>query len=202
MPDDFERTGELKPKQRSVLGGFLRQCIEESNTEPRFTAYYDEASAFFNDMLAERFGLELSTTEEFYDFMAGLSLGTVWVEHLVHDSHHGYTVDTAVWLMVTSMARLAPVGATLGDEAAGAVQPVGYYDQTSAFVRDSLRQGFGLDIDQPAVFDRAMAGMRLGTEWLEGLVREGLTISEAGDVARISLARLYESIGDYHDLLN
>ena len=101
---DGSNPGELSPQQKIVLEGFVGHYVDISNAEPRFTAYYDQASAHVRDALKD-FGISLETPQDYYPIMAGLSIGTVWIEGLVA---HGLTVSEAAEVLRTSLARLFP----------------------------------------------------------------------------------------------
>lgn len=96
---------ELTPEQQSRMEGFVEHYVTASNTDPTHTGYYDLASAFLRDSLGEKWGLEMDTPEKFYRVLAGLSLGTVWLEELVE---RGLSVKDAGEVMRTSLARLFP----------------------------------------------------------------------------------------------
>ncbi len=103
-------SGEQEPSrltlsQSSILEGFVSHYVENSNSEPTFTGYYDQASAFVRNTIVEKFGLALDTPEQYYAVMAGLSVGTVWIEGLVAQ---GLSVNDAAEVMRISLARLYP----------------------------------------------------------------------------------------------
>ena len=66
-----------------------------------------------------------------------------------------------------------------------------YYDQASAYLRDTLVEKFGLKLEKPEDYYVIMEGLSVGIVWVEGLVANGLSLHDAAEVMRTSLARLY-----------
>lgn len=94
--------GGLNEEQSVIFKGFVSGHLPEATLGPAETSYYEQASAHLRDTLS-RFDADLHTPQRAYDLMAGLSIGTVWVEGLMH---HGLTAEQAGKEMRVSLASL------------------------------------------------------------------------------------------------
>jgi hypothetical protein len=95
---------DLTPKQSRILEGFVGHYSEITAQDARLTGYYDQTSAYARDSLVDRFEIDLEDSKNYYAVMAGLSVGTMWLEEIIDK---GLSAQEAGEVLRATLARLS-----------------------------------------------------------------------------------------------
>lgn len=183
--EEFTRP-RLSPRQLQLVDMFVQIGEAHEAVTPGQVHAMDQATAFMRSGFAKH-GAGVDTLEDYFYVVAGLNVGTIFVAGILERKEPGVTAEHAISALRASLDLLAPEGARRFDEPQDPTQAA-WYDQSSAFVRDFLKETMQQNISDPKVFDQIAAGMTVGAEWMQGLLSEGYPPGQASYMTCVACA--------------